>query len=388
MKVLRFGYIAILLNMILMVGCSSDTLAPVSSTNTTNIILFIGDGMGNAHRLAARWATVGETGMLSMDDMATHGWAQTGSANDPVTDSAAAATAMSTGVKTNNGVVGMDADFNIVFSILEEAKSRGKMVGLVTTTQLTHATPAAFASHISNRNFMTGIADQMLDAEVDVILGGGEDEFIPDTEIGCYPEAGERNDGRNLLTEAIALGYTYVCEPADFSAVDPASTIRLLGLFADEGMPRPFSPSLAEMTQKAIDILSKSTKGFFLMVEGGQIDWASHSNDADNAISDTIELDNAVKVARDYILADNDTLVIVTADHETGGMSVSLSSSGASGEDGPFGMPDGKDFYVNWATTSHTASDVPVTALGPSSNMLTGTFENTHIFDVMLDAID
>jgi len=388
MKVLRFGYIAILLNMILMVGCSSDTLAPVSSTNTTNIILFIGDGMGNAHRLAARWATVGETGMLSMDDMATHGWAQTGSANDPVTDSAAAATAMSTGVKTNNGVVGMDADFNIVFSILEEAKSRGKMVGLVTTTQLTHATPAAFASHISNRNFMTGIADQMLDAEVDVILGGGEDEFIPDTEIGCYPEAGERNDGRNLLTEAIALGYTYVCEPADFSAVDPASAIRLLGLFADEGMPRPFSPSLAEMTQKAIDILSKSTKGFFLMVEGGQIDWASHSNDADNAISDTIELDNAVKVARDYILADNDTLVIVTADHETGGMSVSLSSSGASGEDGPFGMPDGKDFYVNWATTSHTASDVPVTALGPSSNMLTGTFENTHIFDVMLDAID
>ena len=388
MKVLRFGYIAILLNMILMVGCSSDTLSPVSSTNTTNIILFIGDGMGNAHRLAARWATVGETGMLSMDDMATHGWAQTGSANDPVTDSAAAATAMSTGVKTNNGVVGMDADFNIVFSILEEAKSRGKMVGLVTTTQLTHATPAAFASHISNRNFMTGIADQMLDAEVDVILGGGEDEFIPDTEIGCYPEAGERNDGRNLLTEAIALGYTYVCEPADFSAVDPASAIRLLGLFADEGMPRPFSPSLAEMTQKAIDILSKSTKGFFLMVEGGQIDWASHSNDADNAISDTIELDNAVKVARDYILADNDTLVIVTADHETGGMSVSLSSSGASGEDGPFGMPDGKDFYVNWATTSHTASDVPVTALGPSSNMLTGTFENTHIFDVMLDAID
>jgi alkaline phosphatase len=388
MKVLRFGYIAVLLNTILVLGCSSDTLAPVSSTNTTNIILFIGDGMGSAHRLAARWATVGETGMLSMDDMATHGWAQTGSANDPVTDSAAAATAMSTGVKTNNGVVGMDADFNIVFSILEEAKSRGKMVGLVTTTQLTHATPAAFAAHISNRNFMTGIADQMLDAEVDVILGGGEDEFIPDTEIGCYPEAGERNDGRNLLTEAIALGYTYVCEPADFSAVDPASTIRLLGLFADEGMPRPFSPSLAEMTQKAIDILSKSTKGFFLMVEGGQIDWASHSNDADNAISDTIELDNAVKVARDYILVDNDTLVIVTADHETGGMSVSLSSSGASGEDGPFGRPDGKDFYINWATTSHTASDVPVTALGPSSNMLTGTFENTHIFDVMLDAID
>lgn len=388
MKLLRFRYIAVLLNLILVLGCSSDALEPVSSTNTTNIILFIGDGMGNAHRLAARWTNVGETGMLSMDDMATHGWAQTGSADDPVTDSAAAATAMSTGVKSNNGVIGMDANLNIVFTILEEAKSRGKMVGLVTTTQVTHATPAAFAAHIRNRNLMTDIAEQMLDTEVDVILGGGEDEFLPNTEIGCFPEAGERIDGRNLINEATALGYTYVCEPADFSAVDPASTFRLLGLFADEGMPRPFLPSLAEMTQKAIDILSKSSKGFFLMVEGGQIDWASHSNDADNAISDTIELDKAVKVAKDHVLVDSDTLVIITADHETGGMSVSLSSSGAPGEDGPFGMPDGKDFYVNWSTTSHTASDVPVTALGPSSEMLTGTYENTDIFDVMLSVFD
>jgi alkaline phosphatase len=388
MKPLRFRYIAVLLNIILVLGCSSDTLEPVPSTNTTNIILFIGDGMGNAHRLAARWATVGETGMSSMDDMSANGWAQTGSADDPVTDSAAAATAMSTGVKTNNGVIGMDADLNIVFTILEEAKSRGKMVGLVTTTQVTHATPAAFAAHIRNRNLMTDIAEQILDAEVDVILGGGEDEFLPSTEIGCFPEAGERNDGRNLIDEATALGYTYVCEPADFSAVDAVSTFRLLGLFADEGMTRPFSPSLAEMTQKAIDILSKSAKGFFLMVEGGQIDWASHSNDADNAISDTIELDKAVKVAKDYVLVDNDTLVIVTADHETGGMSVSLSSRGAPAEDGPFGMPAGKEFYVNWSTTSHTASDVPVTALGPSSDMLTGIYENTYIFDVMLNAFD
>jgi alkaline phosphatase len=93
----------------------------------------------------------------------------------------------------------MDADLNIVFTILEEAKSRGKMVGLVTTTQVTHATPAAFAAHIRNRNLMTDIAEQMLNAEVDVILGGGEDAFLPTTKIGCFPEAGERNDGRNLI---------------------------------------------------------------------------------------------------------------------------------------------------------------------------------------------
>ena len=388
MKLSIFRYIAVVLAMILVLACDTETPEPTPSTNTTNIILFIGDGMGESHRLAAKWASVGETGLLFMDDMATQGWARTGSADDPVTDSAAAATAISSGVKTKNGVIGMDADFNIVFTILEEAISRGKMVGLVTTTQVTHATPAAFAAHVSSRKKMTDIAEQMLDAEVDVILGGGEDEFLPDTETGCFPEVGERKDGRDLIDEAIAAGYTFVCEPVDFTMVDPDSTSRLLGLFADEGMVRPYAPSLAEMTQKAIEILSKSSKGFFLMVEGGQIDWASHSNDADNTISDTIELDKAVKVAQDYVLIDNDTLIIVTADHETGGMSVSLSSSGAPGEDGPFGMPSGKAFYVNWSTTSHTASNVPVSASGPASEMLTGTYENTHIFEVMQSAFD
>jgi alkaline phosphatase len=124
------------------------------------------------------------------------------------------------------------------------------------------------------------------------------------------------------------------------------------------------------------------------MVEGGQIDWASHSNDAENAISDTIELDKAVRVALDYAAVYEDTLVIVTADHETGGMSVSLTASGAPEEDGPFAMPDGTEFYVNWSTTGHTSSDVPVTSKGPSSDMLNGIHENTYIFDVMLRVFD
>jgi alkaline phosphatase len=369
-------------------GCDSDPSDPVTGTNPTNIILFIGDGMGPKHRLAASWATAGETGILSMDDMPINGWAQTRSADNPVTDSAAAATAISTGVKTNNGVIGLDANLNYVSTILEEAQSRGKMVGLVTTTQVTHATPAAFAAHIADRNLMTDIAEQILGAEVDIILGGGEDEFLPTTEIGCFQEPGERNDGRNLINEAISVGYIYVCDSLAFLALDPISTFRLLGLFADEGMSRPFSPSLAEMTQKAIDILSKSPEGFFLLVENGQIDWASHSNDAEDAISDTLELDKAVKVAKAYALVNHDTLVIVTSDHETGGMSVSLLSSGALDEDGPFGMPDGKQFYVNWSTTSHTALDVPVTSMGPSSEMLTGIYDHTHIYDVMLNALN
>ena len=300
----------------------------------------IGDGMGAEHRKAARWATVGETGKLSTDDMPASGLLQTHSADNVIADSAAATTAMATGVKTNNGVLGLDANLGYVSTILEKAKRQGKRVGLVTTTHITHATPAAFAAHIEDRNLMRKIAEQLLTTGVDILLGGGEDEFLPASDNGCFPEAGERDDGRNVINEAIAIGYVYVCEPSSFEFLETSSTLQLIGLFADEGMTRPYSPSLAEMTQKAMDILSQNSSGFFLVVEGGQIDWASHNNDAKNAISDTIGLDEAVEVAKQFASKANDTLIIVTADHETGGMSVSLSS----GDQGPFTMPDATPF--------------------------------------------
>ena len=134
---------------------------------------------------------------------------------------------------------------------------------------MAHATPAVFAAHVSNRSMMVEIAGQMLAHGVDVLMAGGEDEFLPSSVTGCYPEPGERADGRNLVTEAVAVGYTYVCDFAGFAAVDPVTTTRLLGLFADEGMTRPFSPTLAMMTGTAIDILARDPEGFFLMVEGG-----------------------------------------------------------------------------------------------------------------------
>ncbi len=360
-----------------------DSLA---ASNAKNIILFIGDGMGAEHRKAARLNTVGSFGKLSMDDMSASGSLQTRSADNPITDSAAAATAMATGVKTNNGVLSLDTNLCFLSTILEDAKRQGKRVGLVTTTQITDATPAAFATHIEDRNLVIEIAEQILGAGVDVLLGGGEDEFIPTFENGCFPESGERNDGRNLINEAIAIGYRYVCDPASFRSLDPYTTIKLFGIFADQGMLRPFDPSLAEMTQKAIAILSKGSSGFFLMVEGGQIDWASHSNDATNTISDTVGLDEAVAIAKQFASLSNDTLIIVTADHETGGMMVSFLPSGLPSEDGPFRTPDGKQFYINWSTTGHTASDVPVTSLGPLSGILNGIHDNTFINEVMLTA--
>jgi len=352
------------------------------------IILFIGDGMGEGQRTAGRWLKVGQNGALAMDAMPFSGWSRTASANNPITDSAAGGTALATGVKTNNGIIAMDPDQKPLTTILERAQVQGMAVGLVTTTQMAHATPASFAAHVPDRNMMTEIARQMFEARVDVLLGGGEDEFLPYSATGHYPEPGERDDGQNLIDEAMAAGYIYVWDMATFAAVDPTSTSRLLGLFADEEMGRPFSPSLVEMTEKAIDILSQDPDGFFLMVEGGQIDWACHNNDAENAMADTIGLDDAVTVAKTYALTASDTLIIVTGDHETGGMSADLTSSESPGEDGPFLMPDGTtSFWVNWTTSNHTAADVPTTGQGPWSDLLAGTYENTHIHDVMYIAL-
>ena len=237
------NYLVILLSLpIFLSGCFHDSSSPTRST-AKNIILFIGDGMGAEHRKAARWATVGKNGKLAMDNMPASGWIQTHSADSVITDSAAAATAMATGVKTNNGVIALDMNLGYVSTILEKAKGKGKLTGLVTTTHITHATPAAFASHVEDRDRMKEIAEQMLVTGVDVLLGGGEDEFLPMSDSGCYPGAGKRRDGRNLINEATAIGYMYVCDQASFSLIDPDSTQQLIGLFADEGMTRPFSPS-------------------------------------------------------------------------------------------------------------------------------------------------
>ncbi|MCJ7701782.1 MAG: alkaline phosphatase, partial [Anaerolineales bacterium] len=287
------------------------------------------------------------------------------------------------GEKTINGYIGVDPAAASLSSILEDLQQEGFSVGLVTTVQVSHATPAAFAAHVPDRNLMNEIALQMLAHSPNVLLGGGEDEFLPPTESGCYSQPGERMDGRNLIEEAIAWGYTYVCEAGAFGDIEPATTTHLLGLFGDEGMYRPFTPSLAAMTEKAIEILSQDPDGFFLMVKGGQIDWAAHSNDAENVMADTLGLDAAVAIGLAYAQTNPNTILIVTADHETGGMSVGLTSSGLPDEDGPFSMPDGTPFYVNWTSTDHTGVDVPTTAYGVYSDQLEGSYENTYFYDVM-----
>lgn len=370
-----------------MAGCgdgkSASSLADEETADAKNIILMIGDGMGPQHILAARWKSVGFEGKLRLETLPHYGLIATGSADSAVTDSAAASTAMATGVKTNKGVIGLDPGLKPLATVLEDAKKHGKSVGLVTTAQISHATPAAFAAHVENRSQMTTIASDLLDNGVDVLLGGGEDEFLPGSQSGCFPEPGERTDGRNLINEAVKNGYTYICSEAQLQETNTTSVVKLLGLFSDEGMSRPGSPSLKEMTRSAIAILSKNPNGFFLMVEGGQIDWASHENDALNAMNDTIDFDAAVETALTFQNLNAGTLLIVTADHETGGMRLSTVSTGSATEDGPYHTPSGEPFFVNWSTKGHTGTKVPIKAAGPNSDLFTGTHENTYIFDVM-----
>ena len=310
-------------------------LSPAKADNghAENVILLIGDGMGYAQITAARLA---QGKKLNMDRIKTMGTMTTVSANNIVTDSAAAGTAMATGFKTNNGMISVTPDGKNLKTILEAAREKGKATGLVTTTRITHATPAVFASHVGNRDDEDIIAAQMLNTNVDVMLGGGKSFFLPKA------AGGKRTDNRNLIDKAKKNGYTVVTTGDELAGVSGG---KVLGLFNNSHMNYEVDrdltkePSLAAMTAKAISLLDKDNnkdkedkegknRGFYLMVEGGRIDHAAHANDPAGAVGDTLAFDAAVKVALDYAEKNRDTMVIVTADHETGGLII-----GAGGED-------------------------------------------------------
>jgi len=339
--------------------------------------------MGAVHRKAATWLVSGEGGLLMMDNMPVHGLAQTASANNATTDSAAAGTAMASGALTNNGYLGVDPSQNTLTTILELAQVSGWSVGLVTTVQLSHATPAAFASHYPDRSNRPEIARQMMAHQVDVLLGGGEDDFFSSDERGCYPGNGHQKRGENLVEQAVETGYTYVCTAEELQALDLSQTGHLLGLFGGEEIVAPYSPTLAQMTGAAISVLSRDPDGFFLMVEAGQIDWEAHDNEAQATMQNTVGLDSAVSLAQIYALGSPNTLIIVTADHETGGMRLNRDGKGSYRQDGAFQMPNGSSFWVDWSTTSHTPDPIPVTAQGPFSEMLSGEYPLTRIFEAM-----
>jgi alkaline phosphatase len=348
------------------------------------IILFIGDGMGANHRQAAAWSQ----STLVMDSLAVQGWLKTDSLALPITDSAAATTAMAAGQRTGYLMVAVNLIGQPLETILEQARQQGLSAGLVTNSMISDATPAAFAAHHINRLAYDNISLQLAESGVEVLLGGGEVHFLPPGAPTCHTEPGERSDGRNLIEEMTAAGYTYTCDPAAFESFDLSASTHLLGLFSSQGYPGDGQfPPLEDMTRVALTILEQDPSGFFLMVEGAQIDWASHDNDAARMLAEMAAFDRAVAVGLDFAEQHPDTLIIVAADHETGALQLSREPTGAENQSDPFFTPDDDPFYLHWMTGSHTPANVPVSAQGPGAEMLTGTHHLTSIYDAMYYAL-
>jgi alkaline phosphatase len=288
-----------------------------------NIILMIGDGMGPAHvHITWLYATRHLGKDLVMIEIMNEGqtaYMVNDTADSTVTESAAAAVQMATGVKVFARSIGIGPDGRVLKTILEMAKEKGKATGLVTTSGITDATPAAFVTHVERRSEEERIAEQLVNSNVNILFGGRKAFFLPET------EKGRRKDARNLVHEAKQNGYEFV---STVEEMKKAQGKKILGLFNQGNMlfeiDRKGSqePSLAEMTSKALDVLRRNKKGFFLMVEGGRIDHAAHMNDIGALIWDTLAFDEAIRVAYEFQKAHPDTLLIITADHETGGLAM------------------------------------------------------------------
>ncbi|TDJ71323.1 MAG: alkaline phosphatase [Planctomycetota bacterium] len=281
-----------------------------------NVILMIADGFGPASRTMARAVAERE---LALDDILV-GTCSTYSADSLVTDSAAAATALACGIKTINGAIGVDPAIQPVATLLEAFESQSRSTGIVTTTQITHATPAAFSAHVRIRTMTRAIGEQQLRQGIEVLFGGGTPFHAPSD--GGRP---------NLRALAIEAGYRIVTDRAAFDELEETP---VLAIFSSEHMAFEIDrdplaqPSLAEMTRKALDLLDGDEAGFFLVVEGGRIDHAGHGNDPAAHVADILAYDDAVAVALEFARADGNTLVVSTADHETGGMTLGRAIDG------------------------------------------------------------
>lgn len=288
----------------------AHTHAQESPTSPRKVVVFIGDGMGVAHVTLGRLGAEQLERPYAFDRFRTIGFASTRSANNVVTDSSAAATALSAGYKTNNGFLGVDPEKRPRRTLLEIARNKGLATGLVTTTRITHATPAAYAAHVDDRNLEAKIADQYLEEGVDVLLGGGR-RFVTDKH----------------LEQLRAKGYVTVTDAASFRAAKPEG--KLVGVFTQEHLSYEVDrdssrePSLREMTEKALDLLSSGGRGFVLMVEGGRIDHAGHVHDAATILRDQLAFSDAIDAALERVERQGDLLVLATADHTTGGLAIS-----------------------------------------------------------------
>ena len=361
-------------------------LLPVSE-KAKNIILLISDGMSLSQVSSYRLLKGGPNERIAVDKFPISGIVLTHSQDAIVTDSASSATAFSTGKKTNNGALGLDQDNQVLENFTEIIDKYGYVSSLISTSEITHATPAAYASHVDLRWKTDEISLQMMDSDVMTILGGGRHFFMPE-EIG-----GKRSDEFNLLEE-IKTSHTILTKKTDMDNFDHSYKGKVVGLFADEALrdtdtPENHSlePTSSEMLNFALkrseQFNSSGCNGFFVMVEGSQVDWAGHANNLDYLKREMEDFDEAVRTALDFAKNNQETLVIVTADHETGGLLIEPATPTN------YTSPEVKfSFNTGIGYGSHTGVPVPVYAYGPGAINFTGTLDNTDIFYAMIEALD
>lgn len=331
---------------------------PVNTSSVKNVILMIGDGMGNNHIKAAEIYSGNKLTIQSSDFNSTY--VSTYSKSDFVTDSAAAATALATGTKTINYYVSIDYKGNQLETLSEYAHKKGLKTGLVATQMINHATPAAFSSHNYNRSNYSSITIDQINSGIDLMIGGGSDYFN--------------------TTAALELmannNYTYITNFQDIYNIDNSK--KVIGTFSSGSFHETTNsvPSLTEMTEVSLDRLGSSDSGFFLMIEGSNIDSYSHVNNLQSTLEEVIEFDKAVAIAKKYVDTHPDTLLIVTADHETGGLDLNGATNKSS-------LLSKASFTSSTSTTSkpHTAAFVKVYTYGKGSKGLTSPslIDNTYI---------
>lgn len=315
-----------------------------------NVILMIGDGMGVAQVFAGVTANGGH---LWLDNFRKAGFSKTQPAKRYVTDSAAGATAIATGQKTNNGAIGVDTAKQPVENIFEIVRKKRISTGLVVTSDVTDATPASFVAHVPSRYQNEEIANGFVKSGINLFIGEGRNRFE------------ERKDGRNLLNELSAKGYK-VCKTVE--EIKSVGFGNLAGLL-EALPPEKRGDQLAVTTEAAMNLLNLNPEGFFLLVEGSEIDGGGHNNNMSREVGEMLDFDRAVGKALKFAEKDRRTLVVVTADHETGGLSLTDGDMST-------GMVTG-----SFSSGNHTGIMVPVFAYGPGSDEFTGIFENTGLFE-------
>jgi len=368
----------LLVSLVVLSSCKENTLGAPEDLNKSqensnstpkNIILLIGDGMGISQITAGMYRNGNK---LELERCNTIGLIKTNSKKELITDSSAGATAFATGKKTRNGMISQAMEDSTNYkTFVEYAEENKKATGIVVTSTVTHATPACFYAHYPQRyDANEAISEQFVNSGVDVLIGGGKKYFET------------RKDGRNLLQELTEKGYTI--PDTLTSNFDTKEIFKLAYLYSptqpgkrifSEGDEAPSrGPILPLATQKAIDILKKDTNGFFLLVEGSQIDWGGHNNDSEYIINEMLDFNETIKIALDYADQNGETLVIITADHETGGYAIIE------------GELDGSSLTGGFSTKHHSASMIPVFAFGKGAKNFSGIYDNTQIFYKMMEA--